>query len=200
MIMEKIKGKISGFGAFLSLAGLISAVVTLFDYELRILMWIENWGTAVGWLIRFGLIVGGAFICYAFRTKEEKEAEERAAAAERAAAEFDWDGYRSAVRADSRFAEFMSRVNKDFDVSFEKPSDGDTFHIRHYAFSNVTGQTVPPDSGDITNLTLYLNRDRAPKRMLIGAQFKGGSMGEPESMELSSGQWGHLVPAAAVEG
>ena len=48
-------------GGGLAIAGLISLALALFlpDYEVRILMWIESWGTGVAYLIRAGLIVGG---------------------------------------------------------------------------------------------------------------------------------------------
>lgn len=47
-------------GSLMVLAGVISAVLTFFNAELRILFWIENWGDTMAWLIRFVLIAGGA--------------------------------------------------------------------------------------------------------------------------------------------
>ncbi len=200
--MQNIKSKISGFGAFLAFAGLLSSVLSLFNYELRILMWIDLWGTGLGWLIRLGVIVGGALIFFLFQTKEDKEAAKQAyeaeRAAEKAAAEFDWPGYRSTVRADSRFTEFMSRVDKDYDVSFDAPDNGDTFHIKHYAFFDAMGKAVPPDSAEIASVSIYAQRDKAPKNILIGSQFENGTMKEPQSMELSGSQWRYMIPAAAL--
>lgn len=57
--MDQIKDKISSFGAFLSFAGVASAALSFFNYNLKILMWIDNWGTATGWGIRAGLLVVG---------------------------------------------------------------------------------------------------------------------------------------------
>jgi hypothetical protein len=47
-------------GSLMVLAGVISAVLTFFNAELRVLLWIENWGDTMAWLIRFVLIAGGA--------------------------------------------------------------------------------------------------------------------------------------------
>ena len=165
---------------------------------MRILAWIEIWGTGVGWLIRLGLIVGGVLIFFAFQTKEDREAMEQAHQAEKEEAELDWDAHRSAVRADPRFSEFMTRVNKDYDVSFDAPSNGGTYHIKHYTFTNAMGKRVTPDSNEIANVTIYVQREQDPKRMLIGSPFANGVMGAPQSMEVSGSQWNYFVPKAAV--
>ena len=49
-------------GAFIALAGVISCVLHLIGMNLRILMWINEWGTGVGWGIRVGLIVLGVLM------------------------------------------------------------------------------------------------------------------------------------------
>jgi len=47
------------FGIFLAIFGAGSFLLNLAGQEFVLLMWIDNWGTVVGNLIRIGLIVGG---------------------------------------------------------------------------------------------------------------------------------------------
>lgn len=47
------------FGKYLIMFGVISGGLSLFNYELTLLMWIENWGSGVAWLIRGALILVG---------------------------------------------------------------------------------------------------------------------------------------------
>ncbi len=54
--------KLSGLGGTLALVGLVSSVLSLVNYELVVLMWVDRWGTGVGWGIRIGLIVVGALL------------------------------------------------------------------------------------------------------------------------------------------
>jgi hypothetical protein len=54
--------KLSGLGGTLALVGLVSSVLSLVNYELVVLMWVDRWGTGVGWGIRIGLIVIGALL------------------------------------------------------------------------------------------------------------------------------------------
>jgi len=51
-------------GTFLVIAGLFSIVLRVFDtgLEVRVLMWIDNWGSTIGWLIRIGFVAAGAII------------------------------------------------------------------------------------------------------------------------------------------
>lgn len=65
--------QISSIGSFMALAGIISSVLSFFDYNLRILTWIDNWGYTAGWGIRIGLIVVGAILFFVFKQGEEEE-------------------------------------------------------------------------------------------------------------------------------
>ncbi len=64
--MDFIKSKLSAVGAFLAGVGLLSIILNILyvfhiaSLEVRILMWIDNWGTKVGWVIRIGITVAGA--------------------------------------------------------------------------------------------------------------------------------------------
>lgn len=62
---SKVGGILSKVGGFLVLMGVGSAILSLFDYEFKLLMWIDNWGTGVGWLIRIALAVVGAGLALA---------------------------------------------------------------------------------------------------------------------------------------
>jgi hypothetical protein len=60
--MNAIFSYVASIGAFLALAGVASAVLSFFNYELRILMWIDRWGDGVAWAIRIGLVVVGLIL------------------------------------------------------------------------------------------------------------------------------------------
>ena len=47
------------FGTYLMIAGAVSGLLSFFDYEFSLLMWIDSWGNGVAWLIRGGLILIG---------------------------------------------------------------------------------------------------------------------------------------------
>lgn len=51
-------------GGLLLGTGLISSVLYFMDMNLRILMWVDNWGEGTGWGIRAGLIAVGAAVLF----------------------------------------------------------------------------------------------------------------------------------------
>ncbi len=51
------------FGTYFIIAGALSGVLSLFDYELSLLLWIETWGSGVAWLIRGAFILVGMGLC-----------------------------------------------------------------------------------------------------------------------------------------
>ena len=57
-------------GMFLMAIALFSVVWNLLGRELKILMWIDNWGTTVGWVIRGGLFLVGGGLWLGGRTEE----------------------------------------------------------------------------------------------------------------------------------
>lgn len=71
-IIETVKAKLPSIGAGMAVMGIASTLLSFFNYNLRLLMWIDLWGTSVGWIIRILLIVGGGAI-YLLLNKEEKE-------------------------------------------------------------------------------------------------------------------------------
>lgn len=47
-------------GSTLLILGVGSIVLNFFNYEFRLLMWVDMWGETVGWAIRGAVIVAGA--------------------------------------------------------------------------------------------------------------------------------------------
>ncbi len=75
--MDQIKSKLSSVGAFFAGAGAISIILNILytfnilNLELRIFMWIDNWGTAIGWAIRIGITIAGAALYMIFSHADE---------------------------------------------------------------------------------------------------------------------------------
>lgn len=72
--MDFIKSKISSLGALMVVFGLASSILSFFDYNLRLLMWVDMWGTTTGWIIRIALILGGAALFFLTNKASESEA------------------------------------------------------------------------------------------------------------------------------
>ncbi|WP_149303548.1 hypothetical protein [Pareuzebyella sediminis] len=47
--METIKPKLGQVGLVLAAMGLISALLSIFNYNIRLLAWIDSWGSTMGW-------------------------------------------------------------------------------------------------------------------------------------------------------
>lgn len=47
------------FGWYLIIGGVGSGLLTFFDYEFSLLMWIDTWGQGFAWLIRGAFILAG---------------------------------------------------------------------------------------------------------------------------------------------
>ncbi|HPA72391.1 MAG TPA: hypothetical protein PKY31_08985 [Spirochaetota bacterium] len=60
--MEWLKSQFKSLGAFLAFAGIASIVLHFINWNLKILMWIDMWGSTVGWIIRVGLIIAGGIL------------------------------------------------------------------------------------------------------------------------------------------
>ena len=63
------------WGSTLILAAVISAALSFTNYELRLLLWIDLWGTGIGWLIRLGLLALGTGLLAADRARHHAPAE-----------------------------------------------------------------------------------------------------------------------------
>ncbi|MCI5066274.1 hypothetical protein MRY87_11170 [bacterium] len=62
-------------GKFLILLGVGSFALHFFEYEFRLLMWIDTWGEVMGNIIRVSIAILGAVLCYIGSSSRE-EAEE----------------------------------------------------------------------------------------------------------------------------
>lgn len=62
--MDLVRDRLSAIGGFLVFAGVVSSLLQLIGYELRILMWLDALGPAVAWGVRIGLIVVGAVLFF----------------------------------------------------------------------------------------------------------------------------------------
>ena len=62
--MEDIKSKIGKVGLILAAMGILSAVLSIFSYNLRLLAWVNIWGNTMGWVIRVLLILGGGALFF----------------------------------------------------------------------------------------------------------------------------------------
>ena len=58
-------------GGLMFLLGLGSFVLHYMDMEFKLLMWVDNWGPAVGTAIRVGLIVVGGLLWFIGNKREK---------------------------------------------------------------------------------------------------------------------------------
>lgn len=61
-IIGKLFERVASLGAFLALAGVVSSILYFIGFNLKLLIWIDNWGPEIGWVIRIGSIVLGVAI------------------------------------------------------------------------------------------------------------------------------------------
>ncbi|WP_179319726.1 hypothetical protein [Winogradskyella helgolandensis] len=57
--METIKSNLGKGGLLLAAMGIMSIILSIFNYNIRLLSWVDAWGNTMGWIIRILLIVGG---------------------------------------------------------------------------------------------------------------------------------------------
>lgn len=64
--MENIKSKLGKGGLVLAALGIMSIVLSIFNYNIRLLAWVDAWGNTMGWVIRVLLILGGGALFMMF--------------------------------------------------------------------------------------------------------------------------------------
>jgi len=69
--MENIKSKLGQGGLLLAAMGIMSIILSIFNYNIRLLGWVDAWGNTMGWVIRILLIVGGGALFLFFGRDEE---------------------------------------------------------------------------------------------------------------------------------
>ncbi len=67
------RSKVASIGGIVALFGLVSMILSFFNYNLKILLWIEAWGETVSWVIRVGLIVVGLALYFLVNVTDEDE-------------------------------------------------------------------------------------------------------------------------------
>ena len=70
--MEDIKFKLGRGGLVLAAMGIISIVLALFNYNIRLLSWIDMWGSTMGWVLRVVFILGGGALFFLYGREEEE--------------------------------------------------------------------------------------------------------------------------------
>ncbi|WP_435263073.1 hypothetical protein [Tenacibaculum sp. nBUS_03] len=70
--METIKSKLGKGGLILAAMGIMSIVLSIFNYNIRLLAWVDVWGNTMGWVIRFLLILVGGLLYFFFGNYEDE--------------------------------------------------------------------------------------------------------------------------------
>jgi hypothetical protein len=63
-VQEKMQ--LQKLGGIIALLGLGSILLSLFDYNLIVLAWVDFFGNTIGWIIKIGLIVTGAILYFKY--------------------------------------------------------------------------------------------------------------------------------------
>lgn len=71
--MEDIKSKIGKGGLLIAAMGVISALMYFFNYNIRLLAWIDIWGETMGWVIRVLLVIVGGALFFLWGTEDVEE-------------------------------------------------------------------------------------------------------------------------------
>ncbi|MFK7811566.1 MAG: hypothetical protein AB8B59_03675 [Maribacter sp.] len=70
--MDVIKSKLGKAGLLIGAMGIISIVLSIFNYNIRLLSWVDVWGNTLGWFIRILLIVGGGALFFFYGGDEDE--------------------------------------------------------------------------------------------------------------------------------
>ncbi|KAA2218804.1 hypothetical protein [Maribacter flavus] len=71
--MENIKSKLGQGGLVLAAMGIISALLSIFNYNIRLLAWIDIWGSTMGWILRIVLVIAGGALFFLFGREKAEE-------------------------------------------------------------------------------------------------------------------------------
>jgi len=71
--MDEIKAKIGKAGLFVGALGIMSIVLSIFNYNIRLLAWVDLWGNTIGWVIRVLLIVVGGALFFLYGNDDTEE-------------------------------------------------------------------------------------------------------------------------------
>lgn len=73
--MNMIQSKLGNVGLVIAAMGIMSIVLSIFNYNIRLLAWIDIWGDTVGWIIRILLIIGGGALFLLFKSEDDDNEE-----------------------------------------------------------------------------------------------------------------------------
>ena len=73
--MENIKFKLGKAGLLIAAMGIMSMLLSIFNYNIRLLAWIDIWGNTMGWIIRILLILIGGALFFLYGRDEEDDDE-----------------------------------------------------------------------------------------------------------------------------
>lgn len=59
-------------GSFMAIFGVLAIVLGFLNRVPSILVWIYNWGETTAWIIKIGLIVGGAILYFMDKSPEQE--------------------------------------------------------------------------------------------------------------------------------
>lgn len=182
-----MRSRIANFGILLAAMGLLSSVLTLFCYELRVLRALDELGPAA-WGIRGGFVVLGVVIFFIAVPKDEASdgATDGATAADTTA-----PTPRAAFATDPRFQHLEQYMRGRFAFSLDAPTTPDTFQIVHVACMTAEGAAVGQLDPSARYVIAYLKRGADPARMQVSLDLATGQCGETPLGRL---QWSAVVP------
>lgn len=71
--MENMKSKLGKGGLILAAMGVMSILLSIFNYNIRLLAWVDLWGNTMGWVIRILLILGGGALFFFYGDYNDEE-------------------------------------------------------------------------------------------------------------------------------
>ena len=71
--MENIKSKLGAGGLLFAAMGIMSIVLSIFNYNIRLLAWVDVWSNTMGWVIRILLILIGGALYFFFGNHDDDE-------------------------------------------------------------------------------------------------------------------------------
>ncbi len=62
-------------GMYLAIFGIGSIILSFFEMQFKLLIWIDSWGETTGWAIRIGMVVVGIVLFFVGKSKESEAPE-----------------------------------------------------------------------------------------------------------------------------
>jgi hypothetical protein len=190
---SKIAGKISSLGAFLAFIGAMSSIITFFDYEVRLLAWINLWGSATAWGIRLALIVVGGGIFLVASGLDKSNSPEAQAAAHQARVDA-WER----LKSHPRVQQFLADAAQMLRLTWDPSADANTYQVRQFVWMDSkynwidakSEQNYSPDHPQVTTVQVYLERQAAPQRLVVTQDLTTRQL---QQAEANAAGWSMMV-------